>query len=340
MTINNIHFVGSIGLEDAETVFRTLAEIIGNKAARYPDGETGKRHYWVQWQGEVFQNHPAFEYVTDREKQTDTANQTRLYRLKDPGASSELEFEPLSYATEAITSYQLFTSLKNDGVIPPSTRFQVSLPTPIAVIMAFVIPEHRSLVEQAYTKAMRNEQKSILENIPAHELAIQWDIAQELVAYEGNFPFPYDDILIGTCERVASLVENIPDAVTTGIHLCYGDPGHKHIIEPKDLGNCVMFANAIQAQSARHINYFHMPVLRERKDEAYFSPLKTLQIDDAELALGLVHYTDGVDGTLERIKAANKVVTEYSIASECGFGRREPETILDLLKIHRKIVES
>ena len=265
------------------------------------------------------------------------ANPTRLYRLKDPDASSELEFEPLGYATEAITSYQLFTSLKNNGVIPPSTRFQVSLPTPIAVIMAFVIPEHRSLVELAYTKAMRNEQNTILENIPAHELAIQWDIAQELVAYEGNFSFPYDDILTGTCKRVASLVENIPDAVAIGIHLCYGDPGHKHIIEPEDLGNCVKFANAIQTQSARHINYFHMPVLRERKDEAYFSPLKTLQINDAELVLGLVHYTDGVDGTLDRIKAANKVVTEYSIASECGFGRREPATILDLLSIHAEV---
>jgi hypothetical protein len=338
VTINNIHFVGSIGLEDAETVFRTLGTIIGAKAARYPDGETGKRHYWVQWQGEVFQNHPAFEYVEDRKKQTDTAKQTRLYRLKDPDSFTELEFEPLGYATEALTSYQLFSSLKSDGVIPANTRFQVSLPTPIAVIMAFVIPEHRSLIEQAYTRAMRIEQNTILENIPAHELSIQWDIAQELVAFEGNFPFPYDDILTGTSERVASLVDKIPDSVTTGIHLCYGDPGHKHIIEPEDLGNCVKFANAIQAQSSRHVDFFHMPVLRERNDEAYFSPLKNLLIDDAELVLGLIHYTDGVAGTQERMKAANKIMANYSIATECGFGRRNPETILELLDIHSELV--
>ncbi|MDG2175940.1 MAG: hypothetical protein P8M72_07415 [Gammaproteobacteria bacterium] len=340
MTINNIHFVGSIGLEDAETVFRTLSEVIGNKATRYPDGETGKRHYWVQWQGEVFQQHPAFEFEADREKLTDTANQTKLYSLKDPDKAGELSFEPVGYAEEAISSYKIFTQLKNDGVIPEQTRFQVSIPTPVAVIMAFVSPGHRSLVEPAYTRAMEQEVHTILEKIPYHELAVQWDIAHELVAYEGNFPLPYADTFDGSIERVTNLVDQIPDDVQSGIHLCYGDPGHKHIIEPDDLGNCVKYANALQGKSKRNISYFHMPVLRERNDEAYFQALENLNINDAELVLGLIHYTDGVAGTQERMRAANKIIADYSIATECGFGRREPETILDLLKIHQEVVES
>jgi len=334
MTITNIHFVGSIGLEDADSVFRNLGKIIGSKARRYPDGETGKRHYWVQWQGEVFGNHPAFKFDAEREKLTETANKTRLYRLKSPVDISELAFTPLGYASEAIASFQLFSSLKRDGVIPPKTRFQVSLPTPVAVLMTFLIPEHRSLVEPAYTKAMEAEMHTILANIPADELAMQWDIAHELVAFEGNFSLPYANIFDGTCERVAKLVDQIPEAVETGIHLCYGDPGHKHIIDPEDLGNCVKFANVLQAKSTRPINYFHMPVLRERKDESYFRPLTNLDINNAELVLGLIHYTDGVEGTLERMDTANKVVGDYAIATECGFGRRQSDTILDLLKIH------
>jgi hypothetical protein len=38
-----IHFVGSIPLQDAETVFRTLAESAGSCLRRLPDGETGIR---------------------------------------------------------------------------------------------------------------------------------------------------------------------------------------------------------------------------------------------------------------------------------------------------------
>lgn len=339
MTINNIHFVGSIGLEDTETVFHTLSEIVGNKAARYPDGETGKRHYWVQWQGEVFQNHPAFEYEAEREKLTDTANQTKLHKLKEPDMAAQLIFEPIGYAEEAINSYTVFARLKKDGVIPQQTRFQVSIPTPIAVILAFVVPDQRSLVEPAYTRAIEKELQTILENIPHHELAIQWDIAYEIVAYEGNFPLPYTDTFDGSIERVSNLLDQVPDDVQAGTHLCYGDPGHKHIIEPDDLGNCVKFANALQENSERHISYFHMPVLRARNDKEYFQPLENLNTNDAELVLGLIHYTDGVVGTQARIQAANKIVKNYSISTECGFGRRKPETILDLLKIHQEVID-
>ena len=38
-----IHFVGSIPLSDAETVFRRLAETAGPYLRRLPDGETGIR---------------------------------------------------------------------------------------------------------------------------------------------------------------------------------------------------------------------------------------------------------------------------------------------------------
>ena len=38
-----VHFVGSIPLPDAETVFRTLASATGPHLKRLPDGETGIR---------------------------------------------------------------------------------------------------------------------------------------------------------------------------------------------------------------------------------------------------------------------------------------------------------
>lgn len=334
MAIPNIHFVGSIGLPDVESTFRLISKTVGSKARRYPDGEPGKRHYWVMWQGEVFKNHPAFTYDSQRAGLTDTANSSPRYRLKEGFDVESLAFEPIGYATEAIESYSVFRRLREEGVIPERTRMQVSLPTPVAVLMAFVAHEEISAVEPAYAEVMERELASILSNIPHQDLAIQWDVAHEVVAFEGAYPLPYQDALSGTCQRVARLVDQIHKEAEVGIHLCYGDPGHKHIIEPNDLGNCVKFANMMQTLSEREINFFHMPVLRSRSDESYFDPLRNLRIGSAELVLGLVHYTDGVDGARSRMEAANKIVTDYSIATECGFGRRDPQTIPGLLEIH------
>jgi hypothetical protein len=52
-----------------------------------------------------------------------------------------------------------------------------------------------------------------------------------------------------------------------------------------------------------------------------------------------VHFTDGVSGTLGRVRAAKKVAPRFAIATECGFGRRPPQTIEPLLEIHRAVIE-
>jgi hypothetical protein len=78
-----------------------------------------------------------------------------------------------------------------------------------------------------------------------------------------------------------------------------------------------------------------MPVPRDRSDDAYFAPLKSLRLPPStQLCLGLVHYTDGVAGTKKRLATAEKFVRDFSIATECGFGRRPPETLPELLRIH------
>ena len=88
----------------------------------------------------------------------------------------------------------------------------------------------------------------------------------------------------------------------------------------------------------RSLNWISMPVPRNRSDDAYFAPLKNLQLHpDTELYLGLVHYTDGVEGTRGRFQAAQRVVTNIGVAAECGLGRRSPDTIPDLLRIHSEV---
>ncbi len=60
-----IHFVGSIPLPDAETVFRTLAETAGPYLRRLPDGETGIRRTWIRFLQDVLAPNPAIEPASD-----------------------------------------------------------------------------------------------------------------------------------------------------------------------------------------------------------------------------------------------------------------------------------
>jgi len=61
---------------------------------------------------------------------------------------------------------------------------------------------------------------------------------------------------------------------------------------------------------------------------------------ETKLSLGLVHFTDGVTGARARIAAAEKVTKGFMIATECGLGRRKPETIPELLRIHTEVAAS
>jgi hypothetical protein len=60
-----VHFVGSIPLPDAETVFRTLAAATGPYLKRLPDGETGIRKTWIRFLQQVLAENPAIEVASD-----------------------------------------------------------------------------------------------------------------------------------------------------------------------------------------------------------------------------------------------------------------------------------
>ena len=60
-----VHFVGSIPLPDAESVFRTLSGAAGPHLKRLPDGETGIRKTWIRFLQQVLADNPAIEVAQD-----------------------------------------------------------------------------------------------------------------------------------------------------------------------------------------------------------------------------------------------------------------------------------
>jgi hypothetical protein len=345
----DILIVGSVPLADAEAVFRAIATALGDRVRRIPDGETGARINWIESQAPVFDRHPMFELAPqDEAKDFDWRNRQagEKWKLKPwhvlkPGVDAQsLQFGPLGYAQAAIESYGVFSRLKSEQVIPAACRFQVSLPTPYNVIDQRIAPAQRLAVEPAYERRMLQDVDEMAAAIPAAELAIQWDTAHEIQNLDGGRPHWFDNPEQGIIDRLVRVGAHIPHGVELGYHLCYGDFAHKHFIEPKDMGTLVRVANALAADVRRPIDWIHMPVPINRSDDAYFAPLKSLKLQPAtRLYLGLIHFTDGVEGSRRRLAAARKVIDDFGLATECGFGRRAPETLPQLLRIHAEVAD-
>ena len=125
----------------------------------------------------------------------------------------------------------------------------------------------------------------------------------------------------------------IPADVELGIHVCYGDFGAKHFIEPKDAGRMVDVANDMAKAVTRPITYIHFPVPVARTDREYFAPFKGLKLDpQTEIFLGVVHVADGVEGVIKRIETAREFVPQFGIATECGIARaRKPDLVHRIL---------
>jgi hypothetical protein len=127
----------------------------------------------------------------------------------------------------------------------------------------------------------------------------------------------------------------VPGDVDLLYHFCYGDNNHRHSVEPIDMGDMTDMANRLTRAVKRPINLIHMPVPRDRNDDAYFEPLKDLKLaPQTQIALGLVHLTGGLDGIKHRMATARRYLGSYAIATECGFGRRPPETMPALIQLH------
>lgn len=333
---HDVLLVGSVPLESAEAVFRAVSDTVGTQVRRIPDGETGVRSGWIGWQAGVFMQTPMVERVP----QTQEYAGLPQFRVRPGVTHDDVTFGPLGYAAAARESYAVFARMQAAGEIPAPVRFQVSLPTPLAPLVPFFDMDSQRVVEPAYERQMLTELAEICAAVPHDKLAIQWDVAIEMAVWEGVWHawFENDDKEGGIITRLVRLGMAVPGGVELGYHLCYGDAGHQHFVQPTDTANLVRVANAIAAGMTRPIQWLHMPVPRERDDDAYFAPLTGLHLHpETALYLGLVHLSDGAEGTKRRIAAARKHAPDFGIGTECGFGRRPPETVVPLLQVHADV---
>src|SRR5262245_20321600 len=339
----DVHLVGSMPGADAAEVFERVSAALGQRLRRIPDGETGERQDWIVWLEKVFADNPALEKSDEVFRLHATATPRIRYRLKPGRTAAEVTFDNLFYADIAERSYRDFARLKRAGKIAAHCRFQIDLVPAHSVIWLFLTDSLHAPVDPIYNAAVRREIDKIAARLPHDEIAIQFDVASAGFArLERNDVSSYGrdkaETLATFGKILIDLGNHVPRDIELLFHFCYGDSNHRHVVEPTDMGDMVAMANRLSQGMARSIELIHMPVPRDRTDDSYFAPLKGLDLKQGtRLRLGLVHHSHGVEGTRRRLAAAERVVKDFSIATECGFGRRPPETIAELLRIHAEV---
>ena len=335
-----VHLIGSVPLADSAQVFRTVAAALGPHLRRLPDGETGERRRWIWFQREMLTRHPAIEVDPTvppfvlRQWDGKILRETPLLRLREDIDPDTVVFET-GYAAAARESFAIFQRLQADGVIPAGVRFQVCLPTPMASAYMYVSPKSRPGYMAAYEAALRSALDEIVSTIPHIHLAIQWDVCQEVLIHEGFFADRPADYAEAITAELARLGNAVPGDVEMGYHLCYGSPADEHLVMPRDMSIMVRMAADVRQALTRRIDFLHMPVPRDRTDAAYFKPLAELPRALATVVyLGLVHYDDRA-GDRARIGAARPFLPSFGVASECGWGRTDPQRVPGLLESHR-----
>ncbi len=327
------HLVGSVPLESVEAVFLTSVRELGGHLERLPDGELGARSIWIAWQRDVFKKLDGFDEVPPA---PGSYVSRPLLRARPNVTAADLNLGPLGYAQAAKESYAVFERLKKAGELPEPLRFQVGLPTPMESVIGMFTAESQSVIAPVYERSLLRELDEILEAIPYEQLAIQFETVYLLGVLEGVWTTGIEKSSIPA--RLAALADLVPNAVPVGYHLCYGDSGHRHFKQPESTRIMVDVANGILESAGRSIDWFHMPVPKNRTDDAYFEPLSELRRPETTaLYLGLVHATDGEVGSRARITTASRHTQRFGVATECGLGRRPPETIPELLHIHASV---
>lgn len=340
-----VFFVGSIALPDAATVFETIGRTFGAKVRRIPDGETGNRLGWMEWQAPFLAANPLLEAVgSDGDWRNPTApdqwKHRTWFRMRPGADPRDLELGEIGYARNAIASYREFALRQAQGVIAPDVRFMVAIPSPFNLINFHFAPDQRAAVEPAYEAALLAEVDRIAAVVPHDRLAIQWDCAHDMQAYDGARTPWFADTQRGIETRLIRIGEHVPADVELGYHFCYGSFGGKHFVEPKDMAAMVRLANALSRGIKRPIGWFHMPVPAERNDDGYFAPLDDLRLQPGcRLYLGVIHDSDGAAGTQARIAAAARHCADFGISTECGFGRRDPATVKALIDLHAALAK-
>ena len=273
-------------------------------------------------------------------------------RLADGADPAQVGWPDLGYADAYLGSYKVFAALREQGVIPADVRFQVEYPTPLASISGYIVPEQQQALLDSYERAMFADLDRLLAAVPADEVAVQWDVAVEFGILEEAFAPGGAQAFDAIIAALARCVDQVPAAIPVGLHLCYGDYGHQHFMQPESLALQVRVLNAVTAAAGRPVSFVSFTVPQDQREESYFAPLAGLAglaadpVTELNFALVPYHPAEQAQGTTgDQVRFIDAALAaspggrrDWGICTECGMGRVSRDEILALLDLHRQVI--
>ncbi|MDQ4119128.1 MAG: hypothetical protein M3235_19530 [Actinomycetota bacterium] len=342
--------VGSLPSGSTESAFRDGAALFSDLVCALPDGETGPRSAWVGFDRTMLlEPHPDIEILAPTSSPTGRARHTyETARLTVRDGIESLRFDTWPRVPPILDSYRTFTRLRAEGAIPGDVRFQINFPFPSSVFTG-AFKDHYArdweIVGPALEDLTLRALDEVLAEIPADELALQWDLAYEvldaeqILGWTEGGPESAWERFAGPWSRIAPCV---PEEVLMGLHLCYGTFPDWPMFEARDMGLIVRMANHAAATASRTLDWVHLagPRYLRSDDDAFFAPLDDLDVGDARVFLGIVLPIDGADGLRRRRATASRHLNEFGVAMYCGFGRQPGQDPAATLREHSEVVRA
>src|SRR3954452_21347715 len=133
---SDLLLVGSLPASSTEEALRAGGELFGDLVFALPDGETGPRALWAAYDhSTVLDPHPDVRVLQQGGRPPRHLGEMDVLGVRDGVA--EMHFDTWPRIDDAIDSYATFRELRDQGVIPPHVRFQVSLPFMTSLLAGF-----------------------------------------------------------------------------------------------------------------------------------------------------------------------------------------------------------
>jgi hypothetical protein len=372
-----ILLVGSVPLRPAARVFETVAHHLGELAPRIPDGEMmgWLRSIWqshannpallqvglAKLNGRATVGAPIY-----RLKPSIRPEELKLgpYGYAANAVASYAEFRKLRDAGKIPPKTRMQVTMPGPGTTSFIVQMEAEKLLPIA--RAALWAEIEDIL-----KAIPPEDLTI------HlDVAMEAE-KEEYIRRPEAFDTPIQTVFYWTqdqmADSVAWLADRIPPKAELGFHIC--SIWHHWPDSGQDNAVLVQTANTLAKHIRRPIAYVHIPVIPEHDKAEDYAPFKQLNLHpETNLILGLVNLQDGLEGARKRIALAEQFVADFGIAMFCGLGmppadggfeaqrralglqpiksaflpeapahpglrRATPETIEEVLKLHRQVAE-
>jgi len=341
MSERTVHLVGTIPAASTRDAMSLVVERVGERIGdRMPDGETGDRENWIGRIIESLRSHPDLEVKRDGD--WSDYHTTPVFAVRRGHSFDAVD---LDYHRHFVDSWGEFEAAKS-RLGRPDLALQIGIPGPIDLAFAAF----------GFNPIQGLRHSGPFEDATVGDIGRIHEAAGDKVVYQLEIPIEVEMAIrmrflgkagIGwLAKRINRVIERSPEGTRWGYHLCVGDMNHRAFSRLDDTTIPVRLANALVKRfpKGRTLEFVHMPFAHAvdppATEEAFYEPLRALDLDGTRFVAGFVHEGQDSDtqrsirDTIERI-----VGHPVDVAAACGLGRRDLEHARANLDLSRELAE-